>query len=341
MSLSRIVLFVCVAVLGVIGLMGVLKKIPAKKAEKAHQTLEVLAKRVELPSELETIKTVKAEVKIETLETTPVRLVQLTENKEDDFPDVDRIDQLFRVNGAKFPIVETIDYTSRVAWLKGRPAWIADYASYYNTSRHFIARSLNGKPDYLTQQVSTGSRFNVFRKDKNIHFYLLVDLSRCKMALYYVDLDAKERALIKTYSVGVGRIDQTKASGYLTPTGTYSLGNKIAVYKQGTMGYFLDEKVEMVRVYGTRWIPFDQEVEACTEHSKGYGIHGAPWEFHPKTKQLIENHDGIGKQFSDGSISLSLEDIEELFSIVITKPAYVVIVRDFKEAKLPGVEVPL
>ena len=98
-------------------------------------------------------------------------------------------------------------------WLKGRPAWIADYAAYYNTSRHFIARSLNGKPDYFSQKVSQGSSFNVFRKDKNIQFFLLVDVSRCKMGFYYIDLDTNESILLKTYRVGLGRLDTSKASG--------------------------------------------------------------------------------------------------------------------------------
>jgi lipoprotein-anchoring transpeptidase ErfK/SrfK len=47
----------------------------------------------------------------------------------------------------------------------------------------------------------------------------------------------------------------------------------------------------------------------------------------------------IGAYDSDGCIRLSSADIEELFSIVLTKPTFVEIVKDFHEAKLPGVEV--
>lgn len=333
MSLRKLFLGLSILVLVVIGGFGLFKNKKTTLPD-AQKPIEVLAKRVEI-----TLPPPKAIPKVETLETTPVVLASATEEKQ--FPSIDRIQQFFSTNGVRFPVVETITYTSRVAWLKGRPAWIADYASYYNTSRHFIARSLNGKPDYLNQKVSSGSRFNVFKKEKNIHFYLLVDLSRAKMAFYYVDLDTKERMLVKTYSVGVGRMDSSKASGFTTPTGTFALGSKIAVYQPGTMGYFMDEKKEMIQVFGTRWIPFGQEIENCSESPKGYGIHGAPWIVHSKTKELVENKECIGKHETDGSIRLLQEDMEELFSIIITKPAYVVIVKDFNDAKLPGVEVNL
>ena len=328
--MRKLFLGLSIIVLVAIGGYGFLKN--KKKEPEAQMPIEVLAKRVD------SVPMPKPIPKVESLETTPVQIAK-TDDRE--FPSVDRIQQFFTTNGVKFPIVETINYTSRVAWLKGRPAWIADYASYYNTSRHFIARSLNGKPDYLNQKVASGSRFNVFKKEKNIHFYLLVDLSRAKMAFYYVDLDTKERMLVKTYSIGVGRSDSVKASGYMTPTGTFSLGSKIAVYQPGTMGYFMDEKKEMIQVFGTRWVPIGEEIENCSESARGYGIHGAPWVINPKTKQLEENKGSIGKHETDGSICLMQEDMEELFSIVITKPTYVVIVKDFSDAKLPGVEVNL
>lgn len=257
---------------------------------------------------------------------------------KEEFPNIDRIFQLFTTGPTRLPIVETVTYSTNVPWLKGRPAWIADYASHYNTSRHFIARSLNGKPDYFTQKVSSGSRFNVFRKDKNINFYLLIDISRCKMGFYYVDLDSNERVLLKTYTVGLGRIQEQSASGILTPLGKFSLGSKIGIYKPGTMGYFQDQKTEMIQVFGTRWIPFDQEFEGATAPAKGFGIHGAPWTMQ-KTGTLTERTDVVGKYESDGCIRLFQDDMEELFSIVITKPTYVVIVKDFREAKLPGIEV--
>ncbi len=258
---------------------------------------------------------------------------------KDDFPQIDRIFQLFTTGTSKLPIVETIQYSSSVSWLKGRPAWIADYATHFATSRHFIARSLNGKPDYFSQKVSEGSKFNVFRKDKKIQFYLLADVSRCKMGFYYVDLDTNERVLLKTYLIGLGRIDSTKPSGTLTPLGRYTLGSRVAIYQLGMSGFYQDQKVEMVRVFGTRWIPLDQEVERATSLAKGYGLQGTPWVDDPATGQLVEDRQKIGAYDSDGCIRLCSEDIEELYSIVLTKPTFIEIVKDFHEAKLPGLEV--
>ncbi len=255
-----------------------------------------------------------------------------------DLPMVSRIDELFSTGEKKLPIVETISYESSVPWLKGRPAWIGDYASYYATSRHFIARSLNGKADYFTQKISPGKKFNVFRKDKNFQFYLLVDLSRCKMAFYYIDLDANERVLLKTYSVGVGKKTDSP-SGSLTPVGRYQLGDKIAVYRPGIMGLFHDKQVEMIRVFGTRWLPFGKELGKETPPSKGLGIHGAPWDLDKKNNRWVEMRQAVGSSQSDGCIRMTFEDMEELFSIVITKPTVVDIVKNFKEAQLPGVEV--
>lgn len=253
-------------------------------------------------------------------------------------PDADRIRQLYATDSSKLPIVETISYTSRVPWIQGRPAWIADYASHYNTSRHFIARSLNKKPDYFTQKISPGDRFNVFKKDKNIQFYLVADLSCCRMWFYYIDLDQNERVLLKTYPIGIGRADPKKKSGYLTPAGKYTFGDKVAIYKPGTLGFFQDQQIEMVRIFGTRWIPLDQELEGCTESAKGYGLHGAPWVEDPETHHWTEDRSKIGQYDSDGCIRLAAEDIEEIFSIVITKPTVIELVKDFRDAKLPGVE---
>jgi hypothetical protein len=256
-----------------------------------------------------------------------------------EFPSIDRTYQLFNTGVNKLPIVETVTYSTTVPWLKGRPAWVSDYAAYYNTSKHFIARSLNGRADYNNQNVTGGNKFNVFKKEKKFHFHLLVDASQLKMGLYYYDLETKERLLIKTYSVGLGRIDRSKPSGTLTPFGTYLLGDKIAIYSSGVMGLFHDQKTEMIRVFGTRWIPFGQSLEGATEPAKGYGIHGAPWVVDPRSNELVENRECIGKFESDGCIRLLHEDVEELFSIIITKPTFVHIVKDFQDAALPGVEV--
>jgi hypothetical protein len=159
------------------------------------------------------------------------------------------------------------------------------------------------------------------------------------MGFYYIDLDTNERVLLKTYRVGLGRIDATKPSGTLTPLGRYSLGSRVAIYKPGMTGFYQDKKVEMIRIFGTRWIPLDQELDRATVPSKGYGLQGVPWVSHPDNGQMLENRETIGTYGSNGCICLNSEDIEELFAIVLTKSTFIEIVKDFHEAKLPGVEV--
>jgi lipoprotein-anchoring transpeptidase ErfK/SrfK len=314
MSFPRILLLGSLGLFVVIGSTAAVKKLFfSPKSEKIAAANVVPAKKIAPPA-------------------APTPVVSEPLQREADLPQVDRIGQLFATKGDKLPIVETITYVSNVSWLKGRPAWIGDYAGFYSTSRHFIARSLNGRPDYFTQTVSTGSKFNVFRKDRNFQFHLLVDVSRCKMAFYYIDLDTNERVLLKTYQVGLGKKTNT-ATETLTPLGKYSLGDKIAVYKPGIMGLFQDKPVEMIKVFGTRWIPFGKEL------GKGLGIQGAPWSFDQKTGKWVEDRAVVGQYNSDGCIRLAFEDMEEIFAIVITKPTVIEIVKQFKDAKLPGVEV--
>jgi hypothetical protein len=248
--------------------------------------------------------------------------------KKSELPSEDRISELFQLD-SKLPIVETLTYKSRVPWQEGRSAWLSDYARFYKTSRHFIARSLNGKPDYFKQDLVENARFNVLRLDKNIEFYLLADLSQCKLGLYYDDLDANERVLLKTYSIGVGRLDSMKKSGSLTPTGKYSLGNKVAIYKPKMMGLHNGSQVEMVSVFGTRWIPFDKEISNCTAPAKGLGIHGLPWI--QTAENIQEDRSSLGKYESDGCIRLASEDMEEIFAIVISRPATIEIVKGISE----------
>lgn len=261
------------------------------------------------------------------------------EKKQPDrpLPQADRIADLFSQGSNKLPIVETIVYKSRVPWQKGRPAWLSDYAGHYATSRHFIARSLNGKADYLKQDISEGDRFNVFRLDKQIAFHAVVDLSRCKMWLYYLDLGSNERVLLKTYRVGAGRVANDAASGLLTPLGCYQLGDRVMVYAPKAMGHHNGQRIEMIRTFGTRWIPFSEEVRGCTAPAKGFGIHGVPWVEHPQ-RGLEEDTNSLGKHESDGCIRLATADIEEIFAIIITKPTTIELVHDFWDAQLPGVE---
>lgn len=260
-----------------------------------------------------------------------VAIPQLEQNIE-----IDQVSRFFIKGPRKLPIVDTITYAPYVSWLKGKPAWIVDYASHYNTSRHFIARSLNNnKLDYVSQKVSAGDTFNVLSSDKNLEFYLLIDLQECTMDFYYLDLDKDERTFLKRYSVGLGRLDKSSPSGSLTPTGKFRLGEKVAVYKPGVEHYFQNQRTHMITVFGTRWLPFGEEIANCTASSKGYGLHGVPWVYNEKTDEWVEEANDIGNHTSDGCVRLSQKDIEEIFSIVITKPTIVEIVKSRKDAKLP------
>lgn len=324
MSLPKLLALVSLLLFGIIGLVALFKERspPLTVTTSLHVPLEV-----ELDQEIQTItpsvaspKPMKPVGKVRVASTIPL-------------PDADRVEELFNKTGTQLPIVETITYKSHVSWLKGRPAWLSDYASHYNTSRHFIARSLNGKPDYVKQELAEGDRFNVLRKDKNFDFYLVVDTSRCRLWCYYRDLDTKEKVLLKTYPVCLGRVDTSKTSGLLTPLGTYTLGNRIAIYKPKMMGTYHGKKTEMMTIFGTRWIPFEKEVENCTESAKGFGIHGTPWNYQT-SGELADQTSSIGNYESDGCIRMATPDIEELFAIIITKPTTIEIVRDFTESNL-------
>lgn len=250
--------------------------------------------------------------------------------------DVDRMSQLFDPYSSSLPIVETVSYTGKVDWLSGRQAYIGDYASHYKTSKHFISRSLHGAGVYFSGVVSKGDRFNVLRADKDIEFHLVLDLSRLKMWLYYFDKGEDQRVLLKSYQVGAGRMDQSSESGFLTPLGTFLLGDEIAVYKPDTIGTYKNEQVEMISVFGTRWIPINRAIGWCRGSYKGIGIHGIPWNFNSETNEFVEKREDIGYYDSNGCIRLLSEDMEEIFSLIVSRPAYLHIVKDFFSAVLPG-----
>ena len=105
--------------------------------------------------------------------------------------------------------------------------------------------------------------------------------------------------------MGLGRVDPSRQSGLLTPLGKYSLGDKIAIYKPKMTGFHNGQKVEMMRIFGTRWIPFAKEVADTTQPAKGFGIHGVPWKMNEKA-QGVEDKSSLGKYQSDGCIRLPL-----------------------------------
>ncbi len=241
--------------------------------------------------------------------------------------ETDRIAELFNIYPPKLDIVETVTYKSKVPWRKGRPAWISDYANHYKTHKHFIARSLSGKADYNRSDIKDGDRFNVLKGDKEISFHLLLDLSAHRLFLSYIDHDEDQKGLLKSYPVSVGRLDASRSSGTLTPTGTYSLGDRVTVYDAKTKGYYQGEKMDLIRVFGTRWIPFQDEIRDCTAPARSYGIHGVPWTEDPITGELKEDLTSIGRNESDGCIRLKTADIEELFAIITTRPCEIEIVE--------------
>lgn len=329
MSFPKILIIFAFILFTVIGLAALIKN--GKNSANKDQN-KISSEEIELSSEIRTISPSYPSSENPVSATTP----SLSSRPAAPLPDVDRVQKFFNKTEPKFPIVQTLTYKSRVAWQKGRPAWLSDYASHYKTSRHFIARSLNGKPDYLKQDVAEGGRFNVLHPDKNIAFYLLIDTSRSKMWFYYLDQNTNERVLVKTYTVGLGRVDSTKSSGLLTPLGKYTLGDKVSIHKPKMTGFHGGKKVELIRVFGTRWIPFGKENGDCKSYD-GFGIHGVPWITGPNG-ELIEHIESLGKYESDGCIRLSTQDMEELFAIIITRPTTVELVKDFYDADLPGVE---
>ena len=102
------------------------------------------------------------------------------------------------------------------------------------------------------------------------------------------------------------------------------------------MGYFQESEVEMVRVFGSRWIHFSEVISGYGDNRRVYGFHGAPWIYDLETESYKEDLSTVGSYDSDGCIRLAQSDIEEIYSIVITKPTVVEIVSDFHEADLPG-----
>ncbi|MBI3508531.1 MAG: L,D-transpeptidase [Chlamydiia bacterium] len=94
-------------------------------------------------------------------------------------------------------------------------------------------------------------------------------------------------------------------------------------------------------MFGTRWIPLCADDEQEAKKVAGFGMHGVPWieKRAGKERELVENLEGLGAYSTDGSIRLKAADMEEIFAIVLTKPTFVDVVKDFHLAKLPGVEV--
>lgn len=324
--MARIFIIFSLLLFAIIGILALKKgKKTGEIQDFSPQTIEIVLQPPPAPEPL----------KIEPVKNVPVKNVLEQEalpRSSEGLPTANRIDELFNTGEPKLPIVKTITYQSHVPWHEGKLAWVGDYANHYETSRHFIARSLNGKPDYNKQDIIDGQHFNIYDPEKAVQFHLVVDASRCKLWLYAIDKSEKRSYLLKTYDVGLGRLTAAKASGLLTPLGVYQLGSRVAIYKPRVMGYHNGNKVEMIQVFGTRWIPFDKEIQDTTAPARGFGIHGVPW-LRDANDQIAERNDTIMTYGSDGCIHLLTDDIEEIFAIVLNKPTTIEIVNDFHAAK--------
>lgn len=322
MSFPKIFAIVLLCLICAISIAFFVKK--NKTSQLLMETEAQLSQPIELPLQ---DKEEEPIIFVENVEPAPQPITPLyftDDEDQDETESIDRIQEFFNKQSPQLPIVQTITYKSKVAWQKGRPAWLADYASHYKTSRHFIARSLNGKPDYEKQNVADGDKINVFREDKDFQFYLIVDLDKAKMRFYYIDNGSGEKVLLKTYSAGVGRPDGSTPSKSRTPVGKFALGEKVAIFKPKSTGIYQGEKTELIRVFGTRWIPFGPSLDDPNFDSKGLGIHGLPWVSNEKG-ELVEDTSGLGKK-SDGCIRLGTKDMEELFAIIITRPTTIELV---------------
>jgi lipoprotein-anchoring transpeptidase ErfK/SrfK len=334
MNLPKIIMTGAVLTFAVILVVGLLKSSKEEKETSyvlPEETVALTIQELESsPSEISPSESSSNDI---SLSSTPSETVNMP------LPTSTLVEQLFTVNGPKLPIVKTITYKRKVPWLKGRAAWLVDYSHHFDTSRYFISRSLSRKKDYFYESYSDGDRFNIYDPEKNFYFYLLVDVSRSKLWLHYVDTDSNERILLKEYNVGLGRPDPSSPSGILTPLGKYSIGKRVAIYKPGVMGYFNHKKVEMIRIFGTRWIPFEGELGNNSAPAKGFGLHGTPW--HPNEQalsKLADGEEGIGGFESDGCIRLKTEDIEEIFAVIVDRKAVIEVVNNYFTAKLPGKE---
>lgn len=251
--------------------------------------------------------------------------------EHDDEPEA--MSQLF-IKGSDCPIIETVRYSSRVEWKPRKQAWLVDYATHYRTPLDFIVRSIAGRPGVEAPPVKEGQQFTVLRSNVSFYFHAVISFASMKLRLYYVLPKENKAVFLKSYPVCLGRKDSSKASGSLTPFGVYLLGSRVACFKPKMMGTHKGHRVELMQVFGTRWIPFEKEISGCTEPARGFGVHGAPFIRSEGEGSLSEDPSSIGTWASDGCIRLKKEDVEELFSVISTRSTYVEILPDFQESSL-------
>jgi lipoprotein-anchoring transpeptidase ErfK/SrfK len=339
MSLPKIFLTVSISLFALIGVLALVKK--GTVSNKKEHTAPVARQEVELsllgrPQEpVRVVPPPRLEAPVAVVIAPPVE-EQAVVIEHDVEPE--GLSTLFAKN-SNCPIVETVVYKSHVPWKHQRSAWLIDYAQHYRTPLDFIYGSLNGNGDFSPKNVSEGTAIRVLKKDLTFRFHMVVSLSSCRLRLYYVLPKDRRAVFLKTYQVGVGRKDASKPSGSLTPTGLYQLGSRVGVFRPRMTGMYRGKKVELMRVFGCHWIPFEKEIRGCSEPAKGLGIHGVPMDRNEQTGELVENIASLGHYESDGCIRLAGKDIHELFAIVSTRQTFIEIVPTFQHSALMRGEI--
>ena len=336
MSLPKIFLLVSASLFGIIGVLALVKgkSTPSPK----EQLVPVVRQEVDLsllnhpkePVRVVPSPRINPPPPPQPAEERPVVIEHDTETEG--------LSTLFSKN-SNCPIVETVVYKSHVPWKHHRLAWLIDYAQYYKTPLDFIYGGLNGNGDFSPKNVSDGTAIRVLKKDLPFRFHIVVSLSSCRLRLYYVIPKDRRAVFLKSYQVGLGRKDSSKASGHLTPTGLYQLGMRVGVFRPKMTGMYRGKKVELMRVFGGYWLPFEREIRGCSEPAKGLGIHGVPMNRDEQTGALVENPSSLGHYESDGCIRLAGNDIHELFAIVSTRETFVEIVPSFQQSMLMRGEI--
>lgn len=178
-----------------------------------------------------------------------------------------------------------------------------------NTTQGLLMRA-NGLSE--TSRLHPGQRLKYTPKD----FRIFIERSACR--LFLVD----NNGIFKRYAVGLGM------PGYETTLGSYQIGNKQKDPTWFKPGHGPVPPGHPDNELGTRWMPFEPVREGLP---RDLGIHGTQ---KPET---------VGKYASRGCARLLMEDVEELYDLVVrATPVEIIEVFDpglvgHKPAKAPAV----
>ena len=152
-----------------------------------------------------------------------------------------------------------------------------------NTTQGLLTRANDMEPGTT---LRVGQRLKYTPKD----FRIVIECSTCRLFL----LD--NEGLFKCYETGLGK------EGHETTLGTYRIGDKQkdpTWYKPGSPPIPPGDPANEL---GTRWMPFVPEEDGLP---RDLGIHGTP---HPET---------VGKYSSKGCVRLRMDEVEELYNLVV------------------------